>query len=291
MYDKRLVGELNRLQSEGTRYCTVTIVDAKGSIPQVVGASAVFGDEGLLFGTIGGGRVEMRCAEEVRAMLSSPGAAKTRFERLNLHRDVGMTCAGEVALYYELHRPEDRWNVVIFGAGHVAQKLCRFLVELDCQTVCIDTREEWLARLPTSDRLVVRHVASFSDGIGAVEDGTAVLIMTMGHATDAPILEALAKRPVTISYLGVIGSNSKAAIMRRTLKQVGVPQCFIDRIACPIGEKVGDNTPGEIAVGVLSQLIRIRPRPATDVRATRLSTRYRSATAGLVASSEEFGVA
>lgn len=263
MYDAHFVGELSRLQCERTPYCTVTIVDAKGSIPQIVGASAVFGQNGLLFGTIGGGRVELRCAEEVRAMLSSRAGGKTRFERLNLHRDIGMTCAGEVTLYYEMHRPEDRWNIAIFGAGHVAQKLCRFLVELDCHTICVDTREEWLARLPQSDRLELRRTATFADGVALVRDGTYVLIMTMGHATDVPILEALSRTQVELPYLGVIGSNSKGAIMRRELKQIGLPQQFVEGIVCPVGEKVGNNTPGEIAVGILAQLVRVH-RPAAS---------------------------
>jgi len=264
MYDKRFVNELSRLQNAETPYCTVTIVDARGSIPQEVGASAVFGREGLLFGTIGGGRVELRCGEQAREMLSREAGARTLFERLNLHRDVGMTCSGEVALYYELHRPEDRWNVVVFGAGHVSQKLCRFLVELDCNTVCVDTRIEWLAQLPKSDRLEIRHVASFPDGVDSVRPGAAVVVMTMGQSTDAPILEALAQFEGAIPFLGVIGSASKASIMRRHLLHSGVPPTFVDRISCPIGEKLGDNTPAEIAAAVLSELVKTRRASSTS---------------------------
>jgi len=258
MYDKRFVTELTHLQHAETPYCTVTIVDARGSIPQEVGASAIFGSEGLLFGTIGGGRVELRCAEQAREMLSQRSGARTRFERLNLHRDVGMTCAGEVALYYELHHPQDHWNIVVFGAGHVSQKLCRFLVELDCRTVCVDTRIEWLAQLPKSDGLEIRHVPSFVEGVDSVRHGAAVVVMTMGHATDAPILEALSRREAAIPFLGVIGSASKAAIMRRHLLRTGISQTFVDSISCPIGEKLGDNTPAEIAAAVLSELVRVR---------------------------------
>lgn len=258
MYDKRFVTEVSRLQHAETPYCTVTIVDARGSIPQEVGASAVFGREGLLFGTIGGGRVELRCAEQVREMLAREVGSRTRFERLNLHRDVGMTCAGEVALYYEMHRPQDRWNIVVFGAGHVSQKLCRFLVELDCSTVCVDTRIEWLAQLPKSDRLEIRHVPSFVEGVDSVRHGAAVVVMTMGQATDAPILEALAQCGASIPFLGVIGSASKASIMRRHLLRSGVPPTFVDAISCPIGEKLGDNTPAEIATAVLSELVKAR---------------------------------
>jgi len=260
MHDSAFLDESSRLQREGIAYCMVTIIDARGSIPQETGAGALFGADGLLFGTIGGGRLEARCAEEARALLASRIGPRTRFERLNLIRDLGMTCAGEVTLYYEAHHPEDRWNIAVFGAGHVSQKLCRFLVELDCRTVCIDTREEWLARLPSSDRLEPLRVARFADGVEAVRDGTVVLIMTMGHLTDIPILEALALKRVRTPYLGVIGSDSKAAIMRRQLYKAGLEQPFIDRIVCPMGEKIGGNTPAEIAVGVLCQLVRERRR-------------------------------
>lgn len=288
MYDKRFVTELTRLQYAETAYCTVTIVDARGSIPQEVGASAIFGSEGLLFGTVGGGRVELRCAEQVREMLSQRTGVRTRFERLNLHRDVGMTCAGEVALYYELHRPQDHWNIVVFGAGHVSQKLCRFLVELDCHAVCVDTRIEWLAQLPKSDRLEIRHVPSFVEGVDAVRNGSAVVVMTMGHATDAPILEALARREAVIPFLGVIGSASKAAIMRRHLLRAGVSQRFVDVICCPIGEKLGDNTPSEIATSILSELVRVRRLPARDATSR---TGFRGAPQPVLrTSSEEVGL-
>lgn len=290
MHDIAFIGHLSKLQQQGTAYCTVTIVDAKGSIPQVVGASAVFGEDGLLFGTIGGGRVELRCTEAARAMLSGPATERTRFERLNLHRDIGMTCAGEVALYYEVHRPRDRWDVLIFGAGHVAQKLCRFLVELDCHTVCVDTREEWLARLPDSERLERRLVSCYTEGLDAVHDGTSVLVMTMGHATDIPILAGLARRSAPLHYVGVLGSKTKAAIMRRELAQGGAAQDFIERIACPLGDKVGNNTPAEIAVGVLSQLVKAR-RPDGEVRASRRNAQARQAAADTRTNSEALGVA
>lgn len=258
MHDQAFVDQLSRLHRDGVPVCTVTIVDAQGSIPQEVGATAAFGRDGLLFGTIGGGRVEARCAERARELLAPEANSRTRFERLNLFRDLGMTCAGEVALYFEAHRPDRHWRIVVFGAGHVAQKLCRFLIELDCAVTCIDTRREWLDRLPASEKLECRHVGEFAEGVDAVCQGAAVVVMTMGHATDMPILEAIARKDVGLSYLGVIGSDSKAAIMRRQLRESGVATEFIEGIVCPIGEKVGNNTPPEIAVGALSQLVKLR---------------------------------
>lgn len=258
MHDQAFLEQLSRLHRDGVPACTVTIVDSQGSIPQETGASAAFGRDGLLFGTIGGGRVEAHCAAMAKELLAPSATARTRFERLNLYRDLGMTCAGEVALYYEVHRPDRQWTIVVFGAGHVAQKLCRFLIELDCSVLCVDTRPEWLERLPDSHRLERRLVVEYAEAVDVVRAGASVVVMTMGHATDMPILEAIARRGIPLSYLGVIGSDTKAAIMRRQLREGGVAGEFIDAIVCPLGDKVGGNTPPEIAVGVLSQLVKVR---------------------------------
>jgi xanthine dehydrogenase accessory factor len=256
--DHNLLREIERLRQEGTAFCVATIVDARGSIPQIVGASAIFTREGLAHGTVGGGRLEVMCLERSRELLEGGATIRTRFERCNLQRDVGMTCGGEVALYFEVHRRELDWNIAIFGAGHVAQALCRFLAELDCRVICIDTRDEWLGRLPRGDRLEACRVADYLDGIDRIVPGADVLVMTMGHNADVPILKAIAARGVDIAHLGLIGSDAKSRIVRRQLGEAGVPTAFIDRIVCPLGEKLGNNTPAEIAVGIVSQLLKLR---------------------------------
>jgi xanthine dehydrogenase accessory factor len=253
-----LFKEAVRLQHEGTPFCIVTLADARGSIPQEVGAKAIVGREGLVYGTIGGGKVEARACEKGRALLTPASDRQMLLERINLHRDVGMTCAGEMTLLYEVFRPDFEWSVAIFGAGHVAQKLCRLLIELECRITCFDTRPQWLQRLPENGRLERRLVADFPEGVESIARGAFVVVMTMGHATDLPVLRALWQRQTETGFIGVLGSDSKAAIMRRELKQAGLAEDFISRVNCPIGEKIGDNTPPEIAVSVLAQLLRVR---------------------------------
>jgi len=256
--DQDLLREIERLRQAGAAFCVATIVDARGSIPQVVGASAIFTPDGLAHGTVGGGRLEAMCEERARALLADGAAARTRFERVNLQRDLGMTCGGEAALYFEVHRRDHAWNIAVFGAGHVAQALCRFLVELDCRVVCLDTRAEWLDRLPRDAKLEAVRVADYVDGIDRIAPRGDVLLMTVGHSADLPILKAIAARGLDIAHLGLIGSEAKSRIVRRELAEAGVPRSFIDRIVCPVGEKLGDNTPGEIAVGIVSQLLKLR---------------------------------
>jgi len=256
--DYAALREIERLQREGIGCCMATIVDGRGSIPQIVGASAIFTRDGLVHGTVGGGTLEEMCRQTSAELLGPGSAAKTHFRRCNLQRDLGMTCGGWVALYFEVYRRELDWNIAIFGAGHVAQVLCRFLTELDCRVLCIDTRAEWLNRLPQGGKLDICQVKDYRDGIDRIAAGADVILMTMGHGSDLPILKALHARKVEIAHLGVIGSDGKSKAMRRQLKEDGIPRDFIDRIICPVGEKVGNNTPAEIAIGIVSQFLRFR---------------------------------
>lgn len=258
MLDRSFIRQIESLQHEGVPFCVATLVDARGSIPQIVGARAIFTRKGLAHGTVGGGTLEVMCQKKALELLGSDTAVHTHFQRYNLQKDLGMTCGGELALYFEVHRQELAWNIVIFGAGHVAQTLCRFLVELDCRVVCVDTRAEWLERLPRSDRLEACCVGNFSDGIDRIVPGADVILMTMGHGSDLPILKAIEKRRMPIAHLGVIGSDAKSGIVRRQLAEAGLSREFVDRIICPLGDKLGNNTPAEIAVGIVSQLLRLR---------------------------------
>lgn len=258
MLTTALLRDIERLRNDGTAFCVATIVEARGSIPQEVGARALFTVEGLAGGTIGGGRIETWAAEVAAELLAGDPSVRTCVRRLNLHRDIGMTCAGEVTVYIEVYRPDADWTIAIFGAGHVAQKLCRFLVELDCTVLCFDPREEWLARLPAAPNLRASRVDSYVEGVTALPPDASVIVMTMGHETDRPVLAALAAAGPPPPYLGVIGSDSKAAILRRELRDAGVAADFVDSIVCPLGDKIGNNTPAEIAVGVLAQLVRRR---------------------------------
>lgn len=258
MLDRSFIRQIESLQQAGISFCLATIVDARGSIPQIVGARAIFTADGLAHGTVGGGTLEVTCQKKAIELLEGDEAVRTDFQRYNLQKDLGMTCGGELALFFEVYRQELNWNIVIFGAGHVAQTLCRFLIELDCHVVCVDTRAEWLERLPRSEKLEACRVGNYCDGVDRIVPGADVILMTMGHGSDMPILKAIEKRGMAIAHLGVIGSDAKSAIVRKQLVQDGLPPEFIDRIVCPLGDKVGDNTPAEIAVGIVTQLLRLR---------------------------------
>ena len=253
----------------------VTLVDVVASAPATVGAKMLVTEEGLHFGTIGGGRLELKALAEARGMLGAGGAgagtgtagavggggANSRFVEWNLQKDVGMTCGGVVRLYFEAYNA-GAWRIVIFGAGHCTQALVRLLLTLRCQVTVIDPRAEWLAKLPGGHegRLrVVRAERAMEEYVKEAPAGAFVVLMTMGHASDQPILiEILKSRAGDFGYIGVIGSEAKAAALRRGVLAAGVPEERLGRYCCPIGLPIGTNDPAEIAVSVAGQLLERR---------------------------------
>lgn len=247
---------LNELMATETPLVTVTVVDTMGSVPQDRGAKMIVTADGLRHGTVGGGKVETKAIAEAQQMLRGELAETTRFAQWNLNKDVGMTCGGIVKLYFEAHNA-GRWRIVIFGAGHVAQALATLLVHFDCHLTVIDPRPEWLERLPRSPKLTAIHSTDMPSMVSTIPDDAYVVLMTMGHTTDKPILlEILRTRK--FPYLGAIGSHSKAVILRRDVAEAGLPEEAQHAFHCPIGLEIGSSNPYEIAVSVIAQMIQTR---------------------------------
>src|SRR5579885_284950 len=253
--------------AQETPLVTVTVVDTVGSVPQDRGAKMIVTHDGLQFGTGGGGKGETKAIAEAQKMLSGEVRENTRFAQWNLAKDVGMTCGGIVKLYFESHNVR-RWNIVVFGAGHVANALIHLLVHFDCSITCIDPRAEWLEKLPRSPKLTTIQTNDMPSMVQSLPDDAYVILMSMGHSTDTPVLiEILRSR--TFPYLGVIGSDAKANILRRDIAAAGLPPEAQRAFHCTIGIEIGSNHPYEIALSVIAQLIQTRDRFTAESQRTQ----------------------
>lgn len=240
-------------------FVIITMTKVRGSAPQDVGAKLILGESGILFGTVGGGKIENHCIEEGKKLLAKKEYCAPLSYTWNLQKDIGMTCGGEVSLLFETYTKKSKWNIAIFGAGHISQDLTRTLLNLNCELKVIDNRKEWLAKLPEHPRLTIVHNEEMKNEIAPLEDNTFVALMTMGHAKDVPILfEALTTR--NFPYLGVIGSRAKRNTMERELKEMGLSEKLIKSFTCPVGEDIGSNSPPEIAISITAQLLKRRDK-------------------------------
>ncbi len=249
---------LNELMAAELPLVAVTVVDAVGSVPQDRGAKMIVTAEGLRFGTVGGGKVETKAIGDAQRMLAGEETETTKFAQWNLQKDVGMTCGGVVKLYFESHNV-GRWRIWVFGAGHVANALINILIHLDCHVTVVDPRQEWLEKLPTSPKLTRIRSDDMPSLVKTIPGDAFVALMTMGHTTDKPILVEIL-RTRTFPYLAVIGSDAKAAVLRRDIGEAGLPEEAKRAFFCPIGLDLGSNHPYEIAVSAVAQMIQVRDR-------------------------------
>lgn len=253
MSDFEFLRRCEELAATGTSYVLVTLVEATGSTPQDVGARMLVTAEGLAAGTVGGGRIEAKAIDQAKLMLQEN--RRHELHDWSLKADVGMTCGGRVKLFLQCFAVAN-WEVVIFGAGHVAQALSRLLVALPaCRVTCIDPRAEWLAKLP--EGVIAKEMDNPAAEVEAIPEDAYVLCMTRGHSSDLPVLKEIFKTNRQFSFLGVIGSKAKAAVLRKELAQAGIqPEQAI--FHCPVGLPIGSNHPAEIAVSIVAQLLEVR---------------------------------
>lgn len=248
----------------GEPMVVVTAASQRGSVPGETGGKAVITRQGLIAGTLGGGRIEAKAISEALAMLDAGPSCVLRV--WNLQRDVGMTCGGEMGLLFERVTPTEDWHVVVFGAGHVSQALVRLLATLRCRIDVVDERAEWLERLPVSEKITRHPVSRFEQGVPLVGCSSFVVSITKGHSSDLPVLRDILRLHPAPPFIGVIGSAAKRAVLLRELTEEGITPDRLEKLVCPLGLPLGGNDPAEIAVSIAAQLLQHRDtlKPASD---------------------------
>jgi xanthine dehydrogenase accessory factor len=247
-----LFTDIAALDSEGRPFVLATVIATQGSTPQKAGSKLVVLENGELRGTVGGGAIEKQIIEAALALFAAPG--DTRTIETHLTHDLGMCCGGRMTVFLErIGAPP---ALFIFGAGHVSKELCALAAAVGFRVTVSDTRAEWLteARFPAATRLL----SPCDDVARTVEGGpnTYCCVMTHDHPLDQACVEVLLPRP--LRYLGVIGSRRKAERFRARLRQAGFPEEQIARLESPMGLPIEAETPQEIAVSMVAQLIAVR---------------------------------
>jgi len=255
--------QVAKVYAEGIAHVVVTLVSARGETPSDPGSKALICESGLVAGTVGGGKVEMRAIQLAKEQLVAKSLAP-KLVTWNLQTDIGMTCGGEVTFLFETFLPS-AWTIAVFGAGHCAQALVRALLPLECRLHCYDARSEWVEKLPApSEKFFRETVASPAEKVKELPPGTFFVVMTQGHAFDVPILEAVFREHSATPYVGVIGSDLKGGKIRRELRSLGIGDGLLEKLRCPLGLRIGTNHPEEIAVSIVAELLQVRDRPASS---------------------------
>ncbi|GAB1467865.1 XdhC/CoxI family protein [Candidatus Cloacimonadota bacterium] len=235
-----------------------SVVDSDGSSPAKSGMKLAVPLQEAPFGNLGGGELEHKVIDFIRE--TKPDGAKLYSFSLSpdgaaADFNISMICGGKVSVYIEaLHLAQ---RLYIIGAGHCGKalgqlaKLCGFYVCL------IDNRQEILSEdLSDSSHETVLHDYSNLPEVIAFGTGTYVVIMTHGHLHDKAVLEQCLRQET--AYLGMIGSKTKIAQTYAKLQEKGFTEAELSRCHAPIGIPIGSQTPYEVAVSIMAELIKQR---------------------------------
>lgn len=245
---------LARLEAAGAHFVLVTVIDTGGSTPRLAGSiMAVL--ESSFHGTIGGGAFEQIVLEKARSLLSG-GGQSARFAT-HLTRDLGMCCGGRMEVF--MQRIEPKPTLWIYGAGHVGTALALTANGAGFAVQVVDERAEWAdaGRFPEA---VSVHDADPEDFARATPPGSQdfVVVVTHSHPLDEALTRSFLLQPGPPKYLGLIGSKGKWARFAKRLEARGVPVDRLAAVRCPVGLNIGAQTPEEIAISVVAELIQRR---------------------------------
>src|SRR5438552_3370656 len=252
----------------GEAAALVTIVAARGSTPQRVGAKMLVFADGRTVGTIGGGCYENDAFWKAREAITSRRPEVVHYELADdFAQETGLICGGQMDAYIEPIEPSPELYVI--GAGHVGFHLARLAHEVGFIVRVVDDREKFAnaERFPTASEIVVDDIPSWI-ARATIPPHAYAVIVTRGHTNDLDALRALAPRE--LRYLGLIGSRAKVARIYDALVAEQTSADLLKRIHAPIGLDIGAVTPQEIAVSILAELIAVkhgkfRTREAADL--------------------------
>ncbi|HSC66655.1 MAG TPA: xanthine dehydrogenase accessory protein XdhC [Cellvibrio sp.] len=239
-------------QQRGDAYVIATIINTQGSTPRDGGSKMVI-TAATTYDTIGGGQLEFLLVQQARELLAKNKTCQL-LKPIPLAAEAAQCCGGNVTVMLESF-VACRWQIALFGAGHVCQSLVTILAGLPCQVRVIDNRPELMVNtLPANCRYEFH--ADPTAAIAQLPQESWVVIFTHDHSLDFALCQQLLRAgEKQFAYLGLIGSQTKALRFRKRLGDAGFVAADIEKIYSPIGlPEVKGKLPMEVAVSIAAQL-------------------------------------
>ncbi len=229
-----------------------TVVKTRGASPREAGAKMLIYPDGAIVGSVGGGAMELRVIAAAQDALRDGKPRYLDTSLSNESRGDPMICGGEMEIFVEpLGLTE---TLVVVGAGHIGAAVARLGQSLGFRVVVLDDRPEFVApdRFPHADE---RRVGDLVQEIGKLEitPRTYVVLVTRAHTLDTQLLGAVVDKPA--AYIGMLGSKRRVLTVMESLQQQGASPAALARVHAPIGLDIHAETPEEIAVSILAEII------------------------------------
>jgi len=252
---KAVYTALYEAHTRGDPVALATIVSTQGAIPRHTGSKMLVREDGSIVGTVGGGGLEALVIQEALAALAD-GQPRLRSYTLNkLDEDPGV-CGGTAQIFIEPITLAP--TLLVVGAGHVGKAVGELGKWLGFRIILCDDRAEWCnaTATPGLDEYIVCPPGEITQH-SKISAQVYVVAVTRGVDVDIELLPPLLK--TNTPYIGVIGSRRRWALTTQTLKEkYAVSAEQLQRIHSPIGLELQAETPKEIAISILAEIIALR---------------------------------
>ena len=244
--------KLAELETSGENAALCTVVNTSGSTPRKTGAKMIVLSNRRIFGSVGGGELEMRVIDQAVDVIEKKKPAIFRHTLLHDH---GMCCGGTVEIFIE--PVVKRKKLFVFGAGHIGKALAGFAAALDFAVSIIDGRDEVFDHWDSSNITTIQKKHKIAIKELQFDPDTFVAVITHNHAYDREIVAQCATLPH--AYLGMIGSMRKVEMAKKSFRAGKLlTEKQMEGIDWPMGVNIKVQTPEEIAISILAKLIDVR---------------------------------
>lgn len=247
--------QINQLENQGREVALCIVTKSQGSTPRRAGSKMLVFPDGRIEGTIGGGEMENRViAEALQALAENKPRTLTYTLSDPASGDPGV-CGGQMEVYVEPIKPHP--TVVVVGVGHVGKAVAELAHWLGFRVAVSDDRPDFINvdELPAIDEVHAGPLADLPQQV-SINDQTYLVLTTRNVEIDVAGLPSLLETPA--AYIGVIGSRRRWATTRKILIEAGISEEKLDRVVSPMGIELNAETPTEIALSILAEIIMLR---------------------------------
>jgi xanthine dehydrogenase accessory factor len=242
-----LPDELVRISEHGLSAVLATVVEAQGNGRVEAGAKCLVVDGKIKAENIGDARALQAIIRESVAILNDEKSKLVALE---------IPDGGKLQVFFEVMLAPPK--LIVVGAGHIAVPLVQIAKVLEFHVTVIDDRLLYAnrERFPAADEVLVGDMAQMLKEM-TITQSCYIVLITRGHKYDEPCLRQILHSKA--KYIGMIGSRRRIkACFQRFRDQEKIAEEVIERVYAPIGLDIATETPAEIALSILAEVVKVR---------------------------------
>ena len=208
-------------------------------------------DDGSRLGTVGGGEMESRVVDVAGEAMADGQPRLLTYRLVDPSTGDPGVCGGEMDVYVEPYM--NTASLLIIGAGHVGRAVSELAQWTGWDVHLWDDRPEQLEEL---DDAVTPHGGELSEVLADIplDARSAIVMVTRNVPLDVELIPAVVKQPA--AYIGLMGSARRWSTTKKLLIDAGCSEDEISRISPPIGLEIGAETPEQIAISIMAEVVR-----------------------------------